>query len=114
MRARLLERARAMAVLDPEVLGGSEPVVRGTRIPVRDVAAAAAAGIPVNEILSSYPGLAAEQVELAVLYASVERPRGKPRRPLAERLPPGARLVSSGTVPRPVIAPPQRPTGTAD
>ncbi len=39
-RARLLEQARGMAVLDPEVLGGSEPVVRGTRVPVRDVAAA--------------------------------------------------------------------------
>jgi len=34
------------------------------------------------------------QVELAALYASVERPRGKPRRPLAERLPPGARLLA--------------------
>lgn len=100
-RAVLLERARAMAVLDPDVLGGTEPAVRGTRVPVRDVAAAVAAGIPLADILTSYPSLTAEQVELAVLYASVERPRGKPRRPLVERLPPGARMVASGTVPRP-------------
>lgn len=101
-RAALLERARAMAMLDPDVLGGTEPVVRGTRVPVRDVAAAVAAGLPLADILASYPSLTAEQVELAALYASVERPRGKPRRPLAERLPPGARVVASGTVPRQV------------
>ncbi len=101
-RARLLEQARAMAVVDPDVLGGAEPVIRGTRVPVRDVAAAVAAGLPLAHILASYPSLTAEQVELAALYASVERPRGKPRRPLSERLPAGARLVSAGTVPRPV------------
>lgn len=100
-RATLLEQARAMAVLDPDVLDGTEPVVRGTRVPIRDVAAAVTAGLPLADILASYPSLVAEQVELAVLYASVERPRGKPRRPLAERLPPGARVIASGTVPRP-------------
>ena len=89
-----------MAVLDPDALRGSEPVVRGTRVPVRKVAAAVAAGLPVTDILHSYPSLTTEQIELAALYASVEPPRGKPRRPLADRLPPGARLISSGTVPR--------------
>ena len=103
-RARMLEQAREMAVVDPDVLGGTEPVVRGTRVPVRDVAAAVAAGVPVAEILAGYPSLKAEQVELAALYASVERPRGKPRRPLAERLPAGASVVSSGTVKRPAVS----------
>jgi len=102
-RARLLERARAMAVLDSDVLGGTEPVIQGTRVPVRDVAAAVAAGLSLADILAGYPSLSAEQVELAALYASVERPRGKPRRPLADRLPPGARVVASGTVPRPAL-----------
>lgn len=102
-RARLLEKARAMAVLDPDVLGGCEPVVRGTRVPVRDVAAAVAAGLPMADILASYTSLTAEQVELATLYASVERPRGKPRRPLAERLPTGARVVASGVMQRPAV-----------
>jgi uncharacterized protein (DUF433 family) len=89
-----------MAVLDPDVLGGSEPVVRGTRVPVRDVAAAVSAGLPLPDILASYPSLTAEQVDLAALYASLERPCGTPRRPLADRIPAGARLVSSGTIPR--------------
>jgi uncharacterized protein (DUF433 family) len=102
-RARLLAQARAMAVLDPDVLGGTEPVVRGTRVPVRDVAAAVAAGLPLADILASYPSLTAEQIELAALFASVERPRGKPRRPLAERLPAGAHVISSGTVLRPAV-----------
>ena len=102
-RALLLEQARAMAVLDPGVLGGTEPVVRGTRVPVRDVAAAVAAGLPLADILASYPSLTAEQVELASLHSSVERPRGRPRRPLAERLPASARLISSGTIPHPVV-----------
>ena len=100
VRARKLEEARGMVVRDPDVLGGTEPVIRGTRIPVHDVAAAVGAGLSVPDILESYPGLTAEQVELAALYASVERPRGKPRRPLAERLPSGARLLASGTAPR--------------
>lgn len=108
-RAKLIEQARAMVVLDPEILGGSEPVIAGTRVPVFDVAASAAAGVPVTDILRSYPSLSTEQVELAALYASVERPRGRPRRSLAERLPPGARMVSSMTVPRPVVASPRRP-----
>ena len=84
-------------------VGGTEPAVRGTRVPIRDVAAAVSAGLPLADILASYPSLTTEQVELAALYASVERPRGKPRRPLAERLPPGARVVASGTVPRPAL-----------
>ena len=104
-RARRLEQARDMAVLAPDVLGGTEPVIRGTRVPVRDVAAAVGAGLPLSDILASYPGLSAEQVELAALYASVERPRGKPRRTLAERLPPGARVIASGTVSRRAAAP---------
>ena len=101
-QSRRIEQARAMAVRDPAILAGSEPVVRGTRVPVRDVAAAVVAGLPMHEILSSYPSLSAEQVELAALYASVERPRGKPSRKLADRLPPGARPIASGTIPRPV------------
>ena len=90
-------------LFDSDVLGSMEPVVRGTRIPVRDVGAAVAAGLPSADILASYPSLTAEQVDLAALYASVERPRGKPRRPLAERLPIGARVVASGVVPRPAV-----------
>ena len=102
-RARLLARARAMAVRDPDVLGGTEPVVSGTRVPVHDVAASMRAGMSTADILASYPSLSADQVEMAALYARAEPPRGKPRRHLSDRLPHGARIVSSGIVPRPQV-----------
>jgi uncharacterized protein (DUF433 family) len=41
------------------LLGGT-PVLRGTRIPVHDVAASVAAGASKDRILSAYPALDAE------------------------------------------------------
>jgi uncharacterized protein (DUF433 family) len=107
-RTRKLEKARAMVVTDPEILGGTLPVIRGTRIPVYDIAASLAAGDSPDKLLASYPSLKREHVELAALYASAEPPRGRPHRPLAERLPPGAQVIASGFVPRPKIARPGR------
>lgn len=99
-RARLMERARAAVVTDPEVLGGAEPVLRGTRVPAYDVAAAVRRGTPREEILRDYPSLTAELIELAALYAEAERPRGRPRSRSASGLPSGARVVRSGSVRR--------------
>ena len=42
-QADRMAQARAIAVIDPDILGGTEPVMRGTRVPVRDIAAAVAA-----------------------------------------------------------------------
>jgi uncharacterized protein (DUF433 family) len=70
--------ARNLVISDPEILGGT-PVIRGTRIPVHDVAASVEAGIPKDRILASYPGLDKEKVELAKIYAEANPPRGRPR-----------------------------------
>ena len=43
-----------MVVEDPEILRGT-PVIRGTRIPVHDVASLVDAGTPLQEILEIYP-----------------------------------------------------------
>ena len=75
---RLLE-AREMIVEDPEILSGT-PVIRGTRIPVHDVAAQVEAGVPIKEILETYPRLSAAQVELASIYSKAVPQRGRPRR----------------------------------
>jgi uncharacterized protein (DUF433 family) len=75
-----------------EILGGT-PVVRGTRIPVYDVAASAAAGISTERILAAYPGLDAEKIELATIFAQANPPRGRPRTAGGE-LPTGAVIVS--------------------
>jgi uncharacterized protein (DUF433 family) len=87
-----LERARAQVTADPEILSGT-PVIKGTRVPVYDVAASVAAGIPMEEILFSYPSLNREQVELAALYAQAHPPREASARRAA--LPPGAKIISS-------------------
>jgi uncharacterized protein (DUF433 family) len=87
-----LERACAQVTADPEILSGT-PVIKGTRVPVYDVAASVAAGIPVERILSSYPSLNREQVELAALYTEACPPPEAPGRRTA--LPPGAKIISS-------------------
>ena len=62
----------------PDILSGT-PVVRVTRVPVYDVAASVTAGIPVDRVLAAYPSLNADKVDLAVLYAEANPPRGRPR-----------------------------------
>lgn len=86
-----------MATTSPEILGGT-PVIRNTRIPVYDVAASSASGIPTVRILEAYPGLDAEQVRLAAIYAEANPPRGRPR--AASALPEGAVTLTDRTVPR--------------
>ena len=65
-----LGAARAIVTSSPDVLGGA-PVIRETRIPVYDVAASVAAGMSTKRILVAYPGLDAEKIELAAIYAEV-------------------------------------------
>jgi uncharacterized protein (DUF433 family) len=90
-RLRRLEEARAMVVSSPEILSGTA-VIRGTRVPVYDVAASVAAGIPRQRILAAYPSLNADQIDLAALYAEAVPPRGRPRR--RRRLPKGATVIA--------------------
>ncbi|CAN7635654.1 DUF433 domain-containing protein [Pararhizobium sp. LjRoot238] len=96
-RLASLEAARAMVVSSPDILGGT-PVIRGTRIPVHDVAASVTAGYSLEDILEAYPVLYAKQVELATVYADANPPRGRPR-PVTE-LPIGATIITDRRVPR--------------
>ncbi len=92
-----LQAARDMVESTPDVLAGT-PVLRGTRIPVRDVAASVAAGIPASRILSAYTELDEGIVDLARLWAEANPPRGRPR--ATRDLPKGAVVVSDRRVPR--------------
>jgi uncharacterized protein (DUF433 family) len=92
-----LATARNLVVTDPEILGGT-PVIRSTRIPVYDVAAAVAAGIPNNRILAAYPGLDVDQIELAALYAEANPARGRPR--TSDEFPKGAVIIADRRVSR--------------
>jgi len=86
-----LMQAREAVEASPDVLGGT-PVIRGTRVPVYDVAASVAAGIPRERILAAYPSIDADQIALASTYAQATPPRGRPRR--AARPPKGAAAVT--------------------
>ena len=81
-------------VSDPEILSGT-PVIRGTRVPVYDVAASVASGIPMERILSGYPSLKRKQVELAALYVEANPQRGRPRQKTS--LPSNAKVIMKPT-----------------
>jgi uncharacterized protein (DUF433 family) len=85
-----LAKARALVVEDPEILSGT-PVIKGTRIPVYDIAACVEEGLTTDRILAGYSSLTTDDVELAVLYARVNPPRGRP--PKSPVLPKGAVII---------------------
>jgi len=99
VRQRLaqLKVARAQVVEDPEILRGT-PVIRGTRVPVYDVASSVAAGEPLPRILEAYPSLTGKDIELAALYAKAVPLRGRPN--TAPILPVNAVVLSHYRAPR--------------
>jgi len=60
---------RDRIVSDPAILAG-QACIKGTRIPVSVVLDNLAAGLSVDEIIASYPSLAAEDVRAAIQYAA--------------------------------------------
>jgi uncharacterized protein (DUF433 family) len=78
-RHRKLTEARKVVVEDAGILGGT-PVIKGTRVPVHDIAASAEAGLSTAQIKGAYPSLDENLIELAILYAKATPPRGRPRR----------------------------------
>jgi uncharacterized protein (DUF433 family) len=57
-----------LIVRDPDILGG-RPVFRGTRVPVNVLFDNLADGLPLNEILETYPTLDREDVVSALELA---------------------------------------------
>lgn len=78
-RLSQLREAQEIVVEDPEILSGI-PVIRGTRIPVHDVASLVDAGTPLQELLEIYPKLTPSLIELASIYAKANPQRGRPAR----------------------------------
>lgn len=99
-RLQHLQAAQEIVVSDPEILSGT-PVIRGTRVPVYDVAASVTSGISVDRILAAYPSLKRRQVELAALYVDANPQRGRPRQKTS--LPPNSKVISrrTGTISKP-------------
>jgi len=55
--------------VNPEICGG-KPVIRGTRIMVRNILGMVAGGYSVDRIVTAYPDLTREDVNEALEYAA--------------------------------------------
>jgi uncharacterized protein (DUF433 family) len=56
-------------VVDPAICSG-KPVIKGTRIMVKNIIGMVAGGYTVNRILQAYPELTREMVQVALEYAA--------------------------------------------
>lgn len=77
-RARDLEAAEAAVTRSGTVMGG-EPVFKGTRVPVRQIAAMLDQGASEMDILDGYPALEARHLHLARIWAVAHPRRGRPK-----------------------------------
>ncbi|MGH3147154.1 MAG: DUF433 domain-containing protein [Rubrobacter sp.] len=59
----------ARVTLDPDVMAG-KPVIKGTRLTVEYVLGLLARGATADEILDEYDGLAPEDIQACLLFAS--------------------------------------------
>jgi len=57
-------------VVDPEICSG-KPVIRGSRIMVKNILGMVAGGYTVEDILQAYPELSQESVQSALEYAAM-------------------------------------------
>ena len=75
----LLQRAKKMVIVNPHIRGG-EPIIRGTRIGVYEVATMVkeATEKEIEEILAGYPTLTRGQLDLALIFAAAHPRRGRP------------------------------------
>jgi uncharacterized protein (DUF433 family) len=78
-RLKDLQNAQEMVAEDPEILSGT-PVIKGSRIPVYDVASLVEQKTPMDELKELYPCLSEEQFRLASVYAKARPLRGRPKR----------------------------------
>jgi uncharacterized protein (DUF433 family) len=78
-RVRLFLRGRRRVVSRLEILGG-EPVFEGTRVSVRDLGERVKKGEPTRDLLEDFPGLDADDLEFARMFAELGRAPGRPRK----------------------------------
>jgi len=64
----------------PEIRRG-EPVISGTRVPVRAVAERVRGGETIDDLIEDYPKISRRAFEAALLYAQAHPRRGRPARP---------------------------------
>lgn len=77
---RYIELRERLVEVDPQVCGG-EPVITGTRVPIRGLARQIELGEAPEVLREDYPFLPAEAFELAPLWAKANPRQGRPSRP---------------------------------
>lgn len=78
-RVKELRRAERLVTVDPEIMGGN-PVFRGTRVPVHQIAELLAKGESVERLREDYPRVSVEMIRVAPIYAAARPLRGRPRK----------------------------------
>ncbi len=78
-RAEALREAERMIESTKGLVGG-EPIFKGTRVPVRTIAAMKSQGASTAEIVEGYPSLTERTVGLAEIWAAAHPARGRPRK----------------------------------
>ena len=68
-------------VRDPRICGG-EPVMKGTRVPLRTVLASLAEGGSIEDVLADFPTLTEEGVRAAIAFAAASATDDLPVRAL--------------------------------
>ena len=61
---------------------GGQPVIRGTRVPLRTVLASLAEGASVEQILSDFPTLSEEAVRAVIAFAAASAEEDQPIPPI--------------------------------
>jgi uncharacterized protein (DUF433 family) len=64
-------------VRDPKICGG-QPVIRGTRVPLRTILASLADGDRVDDVLRSFPTLKEQDVALVIAFAAASAQENLP------------------------------------
>jgi uncharacterized protein (DUF433 family) len=84
-REQLAARAEALREAEQKIqavkgVAGGEAVFRGTRVPVRMIAAMKLQGASTAEIVDGYPSVTARMVELAEIWTAAHPARGRPKK----------------------------------
>lgn len=93
-RLKQLRRIERLVIVNPEIMGGN-PVFRGTRVPVHQVAELINKGETVERLREDYPRVSEEMIRLSPIYAAAHPQRGRPKRQPWR----GWRLVSTTRIP---------------
>ncbi len=62
---------------DPDICGG-EPVIKGTRVPLKTILASLAEGANIEEILEDFPTLKKEDIRAVIAFAAASAEEDMP------------------------------------